>query len=120
MTNSPQPVLKAASQWASNQRLMALALLFEGRAAVEAIPDGVETAIERVGEYDLGQAPIPPPLTPRQREALTVATDAGYYDVPRGASRDDVAERLGCAPSTASEHLRKAEGRLVRTFLDVP
>lgn len=88
--------------------------------AVDAIPPGVETAIERVGEYDLGQAPIPPPLTPRQREALTAAAAAGYYEVPRDASRDDVAASLGCAPSTASEHLRKAEGRLVRTFLDLP
>jgi predicted DNA binding protein len=47
-----------------------------------------------------------------------VAFEAGYYDVPREASRDDVARCLGCAPSTASEHLRKAERRVVSTFLD--
>lgn len=88
------------------------------QAAVEAIPDDVETAIERVGEYDLGRPPIPPGLPPRQHEALVVALDAGYYEVPREATRAAVAERLGCAPSTASEHLRKAEAALVRTFLN--
>jgi len=88
------------------------------QALLEAVPDGVEASIERVGEYDLGRAPIPPSLPARQREALEVALDAGYYEVPRQASRDEVAGRLGCAPSTASEHLRKAERRLVRTYLN--
>ena len=87
-------------------------------AAVEATPDGVQTAIERVGEYDLGQPPIPPGLSPRQREALEVAHDLGYYEVPRETTRAAVADRLGCAESTASEHLRKAERAVVRTYLD--
>lgn len=90
------------------------------QAAVEATPDGVETTIEQVGEYDLGQAPIPPRLPARQREALAVAFDMGYYAVPREAGRDAVAEWLDCAPSTASEHLRKAERRVVGTYLDRP
>ncbi|GGO01305.1 MULTISPECIES: helix-turn-helix domain-containing protein [Haloarcula] len=88
------------------------------QAAVDATPSGVDTVIQQVGEYDLGRPPIPPALPPRQRDALAVALDAGYYDVPRTANRDDVAARLDCAPSTASEHLQKAEAHLVRTFLD--
>lgn len=88
------------------------------QAVVEGIPDGVETSIERVGEYDLGRPPIPPRLPPRQQEAMTTAFDVGYYDVPRQANRDDVAEQLDCAPSTASEHLQKAERAVVRTYLN--
>lgn len=88
------------------------------QAAVEATPDGVETSIVQVGEYDLGRPPIPPPLPARQREALQTAFDVGYYEVPREATRTDVADRLDCAPSTASEHLRKAERRVVRTYLN--
>lgn len=85
--------------------------------AVEAIPPGIETSIEQVGEYTLGRPPIPPALSPRQQEALQVAFEVGFYEIPRDASRADVAERLGCAPSTASEHLQKAERQLVQTYL---
>lgn len=90
------------------------------QAAVEAAPPGVETTVEEVGEYALGRPPIPPPLPTRQREALETAYELGYYDIPRTATRDAVASALGCAPSTASEHLRKAERGVVATFLDRP
>ncbi|WP_256300807.1 helix-turn-helix domain-containing protein [Haloarchaeobius salinus] len=88
------------------------------QAAVESMPGGVETKLERVGEYDLGRPPIPPSLPPRQREALVTALELGYYEVPRAAGRDDVAAAMGCAPSTASEHLQKAERHVVRTYLN--
>jgi len=88
------------------------------QATVEDVPPGVETSIERVGEYDLGRPPIPPSLPARQREALDAAFDVGYYEVPRKATRADVADELDCAPSTASEHLRKAERRVVETYLN--
>jgi hypothetical protein len=88
------------------------------QAAVAAMPEAVETRIERVGGHELGRPPLPPQFPARQWEALTVAFEAGYYDVPRTATRDDVADRLGCAPSTATEHLQKAERRLVRWCLE--
>jgi hypothetical protein len=88
------------------------------QAAVDATPPGVETAIEQVGEYDLGRPPIPPGLSPRQHEALEAALERGYYDVPRNASREEIADALDCAPSTASEHLRKAERHVVRSYLN--
>jgi predicted DNA binding protein len=56
-------------------------------------------------------------LTPRQREALRVAIDLGYYDRSSQATHTDVAAALGCAPSTASEHLKKGEAALVRAAL---
>jgi predicted DNA binding protein len=87
------------------------------QAAVAAMPEGVETHIEKVGGHELGRSPLPPEFPPRQWEALAVAFEAGYYDVPRTATRDDVAARLECAPSTATEHLQKAERRLVEWCL---
>lgn len=51
----------------------------------------------------------------RQREALETALALGYYEIPREAGHEDVARELGCAPSTAAEHLRKAEIALVRS-----
>jgi predicted DNA binding protein len=87
------------------------------RAAVEALLESVEAHIEKIGGHELGRSPLPPEFPARQWEALTVAFEAGYYDVPRTATRDDVAERLDCAPSTATEHLQKAERRLVEWCL---
>jgi hypothetical protein len=52
-------------------------------------------------------------LTERQTAAVEAAVEAGYYAVPREGSVEDVAAALDCAPSTASNHLRKAEARLM-------
>jgi predicted DNA binding protein len=56
-------------------------------------------------------------LTDRQREVLGVARSAGYYEVPRRTTLQSVAERVGIDKSTASEILRRAEGRLVDWYL---
>lgn len=57
-------------------------------------------------------------LSERQREAVIAALELGYYDQPRAATHADVADELECAPATASEHLRKAESKLVRAAMD--
>ncbi|KAA9396218.1 transcriptional regulator [Haloarcula sp. CBA1130] len=79
----------------------------------DALPDGITVTIRKVGEYDAQPGTFAIDLTARQREALAVGREIGYYDVPRNGSVEDVAEELGCAPSTTSNHLRKAEARLV-------
>lgn len=56
-------------------------------------------------------------LSDRQREALETAYEMGYYEQPRQATHEDIADRLDCAPVTASDHLQKAEGKLVSTLL---
>jgi hypothetical protein len=56
-------------------------------------------------------------LSERQHEAAETALDLGYYEVPRTASHEDVADAIGCAPSTAAEHLRKAESKLLHSVL---
>ncbi len=82
-----------------------------------ALPDGISVNVRKIGEYDASPGTFATGLTSRQREALTVGREVGYYEVPRNGSVEDVAKELGCAPSTASNHLRKAEARLVeRTF----
>ena len=56
-------------------------------------------------------------LTDRQREVVSVARRAGYYEVPRRTTLQTVAERVGIDKSTPSEILRRAEGRLVDWYL---
>lgn len=85
--------------------------------AVEAVPDGISVDVREVGEYDSRRLDTGSTLTDRQFEAVAAAVDCGYYASPREGSVAEVADRLGCAPGTAAEHLRKAEARVMRDML---
>ena len=87
------------------------------RNALGAIPDAVEFAVDNAGTYVPGSEDLLSPLTDRQLEVFETAVEEGYYDVPRRATHKDIAENLGCAPSTVDEHLRKAESRVVTGLL---
>ena len=52
-------------------------------------------------------------VTPRQREALDVALQAGYFEVPRESTLAEVAEVLDVDTSTASGLIRRGVGTLV-------
>lgn len=52
-------------------------------------------------------------LSPEQLAVLETAYDMGYFDVPRTASTEDIAEKLDIAQSTLSERLRVAERNLL-------
>lgn len=58
-------------------------------------------------------------LTARQREALRVASDLGYFEIPRRASLADVADELGITASSCSERLRRAQTTLLETHVDL-
>lgn len=51
-------------------------------------------------------------LTGRQRQVLRAAFDAGYYDWPRTATGEEVADDLDIASATFSEHIQTAEQKL--------
>jgi predicted DNA binding protein len=84
------------------------------RETLDAIPDRIAVDVEQVGEYDRRHGRLTGSLTAKQREALDVAVDCGYYDIPRTASVEMVADELGVSSSTASSHLRKAESTVLR------
>lgn len=52
-------------------------------------------------------------LTDRQHEALRIAYERGYFDIPRQASLEDVAAELDISPSSVSERLRRAQTQLI-------
>lgn len=90
----------------------------ELRATFEYAPDRYRVTVEAVGKYGDPRESILGTLSDRQREAVETGLDAGYYDVPRRTTHETVAERLECAPSTASEHLRKAESKIIQGILE--
>lgn len=87
------------------------------QAVVESLPGGMDLDVTRVGEYagrdERG-------LTDQQREALLSAWRVGYYEVPRDAGVQAVADEMDRAVSTASDLLRRAESTLVANALDAP
>ncbi|WP_167768491.1 helix-turn-helix domain-containing protein [Haloarcula amylovorans] len=72
-----------------------------------------DVRIEQLGAYDPEIDAARSALTDRQRTVLDAAVDVGYYATPRTATIEDVAAAAECAESTASEHLRKIEARLL-------
>ena len=97
--------------------------LTDTRDRVTAIRDGLEAAelphelVSIVHLYD--DDPIVAlhdddrRVTPRQREALDVALQAGYFEVPRESTLAEVAEVLDVDTSTASGLIRRGVGTLV-------
>jgi len=56
-------------------------------------------------------------LTDRQRTVLTAAYENGYFEWPRDASGDDLADALDIAPATFHQHLRAAHRNLLDELL---
>lgn len=79
-------------------------------------PERSPVRLQRLGEYD-GPSVITDRLTRRQREVVETAYDLGYYEVPREVTAAAVAERLNLDRSTVTEHLQRAERRLVAAAL---
>lgn len=59
-------------------------------------------------------------LTDRQRSALEAAYHAGFFEWPRDASGEDVAESLGVTSPTFHQHLRKAERKMFEAVFSTP
>lgn len=87
----------------------------ELQTALDELSGAVDVTIEQVGGLTSTVAAVEGRLTERQRDAVTTAIELGYYDVPRTTTHEAVAAELDCSPSTAAEHLRKAEARVLRT-----
>ena len=87
------------------------------RQALEEFPDEMRVSVEQAGEYSPEGRNVLSLLTDRQLEVFEAAVEQGYYDIPRRATHKDIADGLGCAPSTVDEHLRKAESRVLTTLV---
>lgn len=58
-------------------------------------------------------------VTPKQREALVAALDAGFYEIPQHATMAEIAETLGISQQALSKRLRRAHGNLVSNVLTI-
>jgi len=53
-------------------------------------------------------------LTAKQHLALITALDSGYYNIPRNASAGAIARRLHVPRTSFTDHLRKAENKVLQ------
>ncbi|WP_321167639.1 helix-turn-helix domain-containing protein [Halorubrum depositum] len=59
-----------------------------------------------------------PLLTEAQRDLVRAAVEAGYYDTPRECTLTELAADRDIAKSTCSETLHRAEGQVMRRFVE--
>jgi len=83
------------------------------QSAMAEIPETVDIHLENTSEHAPGEQTLRTQLTERQQEAIEAALELGYYETPREVTYEEIAAALDCAPSTANELLRRAEGKLV-------
>lgn len=69
----------------------------------------------RLTEPKMGQFNV----SEKQFEALLTALEMGYFEIPRDATLDDLADALGISKRAASERLRRGQTNLVHNSLVV-
>ena len=57
-------------------------------------------------------------LTTKQRSSLRAAYLSGYFDWPRGSTAEELADSLGVSSPTFHNHLRRAQRKILATYLD--
>lgn len=90
------------------------------RQALEDLPASLGISIEQVGTYTPGGRNVISKLTARQREVFEAAIDAGYYEIPREVTQEDLAAELDVSVSTVDEHLRKTEAKVISALTGAP
>ena len=82
---------------------------------MDSVPDGLGVDVRWVSDdVTVNGAPV----SERQSAALRAAREVGFYEIPREAGIEAVADELDCAVSTASELVRRGEANAVERILD--
>lgn len=85
----------------------------ELRAVIAETRDAIDVEIEGLGSYDPTAGGAFGSLTDRQREVLHTAVEAGYYEVPRRVTYEEIADQLGCSAGAVGQHLRRIEAAIM-------
>jgi len=117
LTRNSLVVLLPATFHADSVELTVVGTQDDLSAVFETLPAGMKSTVLEVGTYQdsthRGHS-----LTDRQRTVVKTAHEMGYYDQPRNASHQEIANELDCAASTVGEHLQKAEKQLVGALFE--
>lgn len=75
--------------------------------------------LNRIREQEQAMASAQYDLTPKQRETLVTALEAGYYEVPRAVTMSELAERMGVSQQALSKRFRAAYDNLITSTLTI-
>ncbi|WP_433624202.1 helix-turn-helix domain-containing protein [Halomicrococcus sp. NG-SE-24] len=98
-------------------------LFFPTRAAMSSAYDdweaaGLSVTVETIHGRANALGAAQGGLTDDQYETLRAAVDRNYYDVPRGATTEELAEELGVSHQAISERLRRGHENVVQEAVD--
>jgi predicted DNA binding protein len=81
------------------------------------LPESVDIELLSTGPYRPDAAGVFADLTDRQREVLETALDLGYYETPRQATHEDIADTLDVESATVGKHLRRVEATVFEKYV---
>ena len=87
----------------------------------DAIPAFLQTLHDKGVVYEISEIAklsAKQKLTSKQERVLKSALELGYFDYPKRVSTEDLSKRLGIAPSTLNEILRRAERRIIKVYFE--
>ncbi|MDS0475599.1 helix-turn-helix domain-containing protein [Natrinema sp. 1APR25-10V2] len=79
--------------------------------------EGVTLELHRLSDGDDRRHGSESALTDAQREALVLAHERGFFEVPRETGLSEVADRLGISTQAVSERLRRGQAQLIEAQL---
>lgn len=77
----------------------------------------VPLEVSRIGTISDGLGGAASAVTERQREALESAYERGYFERPREATQEEIAEELDISAAAAGDRLRRGTANLVEAVL---
>jgi predicted DNA binding protein len=97
--------------------VMALYEVLTGFASVRTVSQEVHPDASIKDSIMISSSSLLGKLTKKQQNALTSAISLGYFDIPPRTNTESMAEKYGIARTTFEEHLRKAEGKILKSLL---
>ena len=85
--------------------------------ATSGIPSSLDISLVRTGEYTEAHSDPTLALSEKQRTLFETALEAGYYEVPRGTTQEELADALGVTHGTISDRLQRLESTLLTSLL---
>jgi len=77
-----------------------------------------EFSIKKDKVTDIYLPHLMPKLTEKQKTAVSIAFQQGYYEYPKKTNIEKLSKTMKVSPSTFQEHLRKAEEKLMPFILE--